>query len=102
MFDKCNNKKTNNLSKKNRFKTVIITGTPGTGKTMIAKKLSKIVKFNVINVNDSIKKNKLSEGYDKKRKCIIVDVKKLNKAIIKIIAAKKIIEAAELFLGVTI
>lgn len=70
---------------KTKFKTIIITGTPGTGKTMIAKKLSKIVGFNVINVNDIIKKNKLSEGYDKKRKCIIVDVKKLNKALIKII-----------------
>lgn len=89
MFNKCDNKKVNykyeNKSKRNRFKTIIITGTPGTGKTMIAKLLSKIVGFNVINVNDLIKKNKISEGYDKKRKCIIVDVKKLKKAIIKII-----------------
>ena len=67
------------------MKTVIVTGTPATGKTTLSKKLAKKLDFYYLDVNESIKKHKLSEGYDKKRKTKIVDVDKLNKFLINTI-----------------
>ena len=64
------------------MKTIIITGTPSTGKTTLSKKLTKRLNFYYIDVSKIISKYKLSEGYDKKRKTKIVDVKKLNKFLI--------------------
>lgn len=65
------------------MKTMIVTGTPGTGKTTIAKKLSKKLGYYYLDVNKLINKYKLYEGYDRKRKTKIVDIKKLNKFLIK-------------------
>src|SRR3989338_2235864 len=67
------------------MKTVIVTGNPATGKTTLSKKLAKKLDFYYLDVNESIKKHKLSEGYDKKRKTKIVDVDKLNKFLINTI-----------------
>jgi broad-specificity NMP kinase len=47
------------------MKKIIVTGTPGTGKTTLAKKLSKKLKYAYIDVNNVIKENKLKEGYDR-------------------------------------
>ena len=65
------------------MKTIIITGTPCTGKTTLAIKLSKKLNLYYMDVNAVIKKYGISEGYDKKRKSKIIDTKKLNKALIK-------------------
>ena len=65
-----------------QLKTIIITGTPGTGKTSIAKKLCNKFNYKYIDVNNIIKKYKISKGYDKKCKTKIVDIQKLNKALI--------------------
>ncbi|MBI2208729.1 adenylate kinase family protein [Candidatus Woesearchaeota archaeon] len=65
------------------MKTIIVTGTPGTGKTQLAKKLASKLNFDYIDVNKMIKKYNISEGYDKKRKTKIVDVAKLNKTLIR-------------------
>ncbi|MEK6943310.1 MAG: AAA family ATPase [Nanoarchaeota archaeon] len=65
------------------MKTIAVTGTPGTGKTTISKKLAKITGFCYIDVNQLITKYKIYEGYDKKRKTKLVDTKKLNQSLIK-------------------
>ena len=62
---------------------IVVTGTPGVGKSVIAKNLAKKLKFNYININKFVKDNKVYERYDNKRKCYVVEVKKLNKALIK-------------------
>lgn len=66
-----------------RMKVICITGTPATGKTAIAKKLSGKYGFQYFDVNKSIAKNKLYEGYDRKRKTKIIDAQKLNKFLIE-------------------
>ncbi|MBI2659369.1 adenylate kinase family protein [Candidatus Woesearchaeota archaeon] len=71
------------------MKTIIVTGTPGTGKTEIAKKLAKRLKFYYLDVNKVISSYKLAEGHDRKRKTKIVDIKKLNKFLINKIKAFK-------------
>ena len=65
------------------MKAIIVTGTPGTGKSTLSKKLAKKLNFIYLDVNEAIKKYRLSEGYDKKRMTNIVDAKKLNRALIK-------------------
>lgn len=65
------------------FKTIIISGSVGTGKTTLAKKLAKKLDCRYLDVNQLIKENKLSESYDKKRKCKVIDIKKLNPILTK-------------------
>jgi adenylate kinase len=69
------------------MKVIVVTGTPGTGKTKVAKKLAKGLKY--LDVNKVLEKYKLKEKYDKKRRTWIVDVDKLNKVLIEIISKSK-------------
>jgi len=66
-------------------KIVIVTGTPGTGKTYIAKAVAKAFSLKYINVKKVILKDKLSEGYDKKRKTKIIDANKLSKSLVLVL-----------------
>ena len=65
------------------MKTIIITGTPGTGKTTIAKALARKLKYKYLNVNELIKEKGLRENYLRKLDTYEVDTKKLNKELIK-------------------
>lgn len=67
----------------------IVTGTPGTGKTTVAMAVAMQTNAVYIDVNNVIKTNKLRDGYDKKRKAVIIDTKKLSKTLIKIIKEAK-------------
>ncbi len=71
------------------MEVICVTGVPGTGKTTLAKKLAKKLNFYYLDVNKFIEKNKLPKGYDRKRKTKIIDVKKLNKILIKEISRIK-------------
>lgn len=68
---------------------IIVTGTPGTGKTTYSKKLATQKKLKYLDVTKLIKDNKIFEKYDKKMDCVLVDIKKLNKELIKIIKKEK-------------
>ncbi|MBI1972726.1 AAA family ATPase [Candidatus Woesearchaeota archaeon] len=68
---------------------IIVTGTPGTGKTTVAKRLAKKHKATYIDVNKIIKEQKIYEKYDKKWKTYIIDIAKLNKILIKLIKEYK-------------
>ncbi len=67
------------------MKVIIITGTPGTGKTTLAKKIAKQKNFLYIDGKAVIKSAKLDRKYDKKRNCFIIDERKFVKELIKII-----------------
>ena len=71
------------------MKVIAVSGTPGPGKTFLAKRLAKNLDFYYLDVNDFIGKNKLYESYDKRRKTKVVDIKKLNKFLIKEIKSLK-------------
>ena len=71
------------------MKVILVSGTPGTGKTTYAGKLAKKKGYLYVDVNKVIASNKLSEGYDKKRKTKIIDTAKLNKVLIKLINEEK-------------
>jgi adenylate kinase len=67
------------------MKAIIVTGSVGTGKTTLSKRLSKKLNFAYVDVKRLIEKNRLYDGCDKKRKCKIVDTKKLNDFLIKLV-----------------
>ena len=71
------------------MRVIVVSGSVGSGKSVLAKKLAKKYKAELLEINDIIKKYKLSEGYDKKMKSKVVDVEKLNKVLIKIIKGSK-------------
>ncbi len=64
------------------MRTIIVTGSVCSGKTAISKKLARKLGFRYIDVNKAVREYNLSEGYDKKRRCKVIDVKKLNRALI--------------------
>ncbi len=60
---------------------IAISGTPGTGKTEVAKKLAEKIGFEYISLNSVAEENNFYIGYDEKRKCKIVDVDAISKEI---------------------
>lgn len=60
---------------------IIISGSPGTGKTSVAKLLSKELNYKLIKINEFAKEKNLITGKDKKRNSDIVDTLKLKKEI---------------------
>lgn len=66
-------------------KIIIVTGTPGTGKTVLAKKLANLLNFTYIDINLIIKSKKLNLNYDKKRSTYVININKLNRILIDLI-----------------
>jgi len=68
---------------------IIVTGSVGTGKTIVAKKLAKKLGYSYVDVTKLIKENGLYDSVDKKNDCVVVDIDKLNKFLIEIIKLDK-------------
>ncbi|RLE44754.1 hypothetical protein DRJ16_01480 [Candidatus Woesearchaeota archaeon] len=73
---------------------ITITGTPGTGKTTLAKQLASFlrkrkIKCKILDLNAFIKKRKIYDYYDQKRHCYVVDETKLRKAVLPILKEAK-------------
>lgn len=66
------------------FNTIIITGTPGTGKTTLAKKLSLSLHYTYFDVGNYIKNAKIYENYDKVRDTRVVDPSLLVQKLLKV------------------
>ncbi len=65
------------------MKLIVITGTPGVGKTSISKILANKLNAIHIDLNKLVLDEKLDVGYDKKRQCYIVDFKKVSRKLIE-------------------
>ncbi|MFH1126838.1 MAG: adenylate kinase family protein, partial [archaeon] len=63
---------------------IIISGTPGTGKTEVSKLLAKKLNYRLIDINTFAKKNHLITGTDTDRNSQIIDENKLRKKSISI------------------
>ena len=55
--------------------------------------MSKKIKYKLIDLNKLIKENKIYSGFDKKRKCYIVDINKLNKFFKKLKKENMIVDS---------
>ncbi len=58
---------------------IIITGTPGTGKTSVSKRLHELTKLPVIHLNEVIIKEKIYKEYDDNRETYVVDMDKMER-----------------------
>lgn len=52
---------------------ILVTGTPGCGKTTLATQLASASGLSFISVNDVAKENELYDGYDEANECRILD-----------------------------
>lgn len=66
------------------MKAIIVSGSVGTGKTTLAKKISK-KGYKYIDVNKLVEEHSLEDGFDKSRDSKIIDTKKINKVLVKLI-----------------
>ncbi len=66
------------------LKLIAVTGTPGTGKSTIAKKLSLSLDYAYLSGSELVKKAKLAEKYDKRRKTAVVDASLFTHAVLKV------------------
>lgn len=64
---------------------IIVTGSVAAGKTTVAKMIAKKLKWKYVDVTKLVREEELSEGYDAERDSAIVDVKKLNQVLVKMI-----------------
>jgi len=64
-------------------KIITLTGTPGTGKTEVARVMAKKLDCELLSINDLIENKELRYTIDKLRKTKVVDVKILQKLISK-------------------
>ncbi len=60
---------------------IAVTGTPGTGKDTVSNILGEKLGWEVVDLNKAAKEKRLYKGYDKKRKCDVVDLAGINSEI---------------------
>ena len=66
-----------------------ISGTPGTGKTEVARQLSKKLGWKLVELNKLAEKQGLYSGYDNDRQCKIVDIGMIRKEVESLAKANK-------------
>ncbi len=68
---------------------MVVTGTPGIGKTVVSEKLARRLAAIHINVGEVVKKNNLTSGYDEKRQTLIADTTKVKKKVAQMMAGTR-------------
>jgi len=67
------------------FRVIVITGTPGVGKTAVSEELANRLKGLHLSLGDLVIKENLVSGFDGDRRTLIVDLKRLSKRVRSII-----------------
>jgi adenylate kinase len=62
---------------------IVITGTPGVGKTVLAKLLAKKTNSLYLNIGELVKQEKLYRRYDRSSKAFVIDERRLNRRLSK-------------------
>ena len=70
-------------------KVIIVTGTPGTGKTTFAKELTRATGADYVNVTKYVSEHKLYGGIDRRRRTKIIDVERTRRGLQKELKAAR-------------
>ncbi len=68
---------------------ICVTGTPGAGKTMLAKRIARQKKLRYVALNDILLRERLCDSYDRRLKSHEVDVKTLRLFLRRLITAAR-------------
>jgi len=68
---------------------IVITGTPGVGKTVVSERLAAKLGALHINLGDLVEREKLTSGYDRRRRTLIADTGRLARRLQQIIRQEK-------------
>jgi adenylate kinase len=71
---------------KNFTKAILVTGTPGVGKTTVSHKLASKLDAHYVGVTELVKKQQLITGIDENRQTYVADTEKASKQLQQIIA----------------
>lgn len=71
--------------RKQRIRVIVITGSPGVGKTAVSKALADKLGMSYVSLTDIVKDENLVLGVDEKRDTLIADLEKLSKRVEKAI-----------------
>jgi adenylate kinase len=74
---------------KNIAKAILVTGTPGVGKTTAAHKLASKLDAPYIGITELVKKQQLTTGTDENRQTLIADTNKISKQLQQTLAKAK-------------
>ena len=74
---------------KDTARVIILTGTPGVGKTTVAKELATNLSAKILNVSEIVQKEKLITEIDEQRKTVVADMTKLKARIKSILNRMK-------------
>jgi len=69
---------------------IAVTGTPGTGKTLVAKQLSKDLGYKLVDLNKIAEEKKLYSGFDRERNTKVVDIGALATEVKGIVREERI------------
>lgn len=58
---------------------ILVTGTPGTGKTTTCQQVVEAIGFTHVNVGDWVKQHELHSGWDEEHDCYIIDEDKVSR-----------------------
>lgn len=70
---------------------IVVTGTPGTGKTTVATHLAERLGYVYVDVSEFIESHTLSEGYDDEKKCEIVDTDRLAEKLFEVFKGRDVV-----------
>jgi len=62
-------------------KIIIVTGTPGVGKTVLAKLLAEKIGFTFSSLGDLVRKERLHKGFDRRAKSYIIDERSVRRKL---------------------
>ncbi len=66
-------------------KVIVVTGTPGVGKTAVSQLLAERLDASYINLGEIVKSERLTEGFDRRRATVIVDEDRLKRRMRELI-----------------
>lgn len=63
------------------LKIICVTGTPGSGKTTLTRRLALSLHCEYIDLNDALKKAGLAESFDAEKKCWVINTDKMEEVV---------------------